>query len=237
MIIYPAIDIKDGRCVRLMQGRFEDETVYGDDPVVMAEKWVSLGARWLHVVDLDGARTGISRNMQIISEIVTKSRIPVQMGGGIRTMEDIERVLKLGVKRVVLGTAAVENPALVKEVVEKYPENIAIGIDAANGKVAIKGWERISDLYAVDFAKKVKQLGARTIIYTDIAKDGMLKGPNINATSEMIRCTGMDIIAAGGVSTVQDLKNLKQIGAAGAITGKAIYTGAINLKEAIEMVG
>jgi phosphoribosylformimino-5-aminoimidazole carboxamide ribotide isomerase len=237
LIIYPAIDIKDGRCVRLMQGRFEDETVYGDDPVVMAEKWVSLGARWLHVVDLDGARTGISRNMQIISEIVTKSRIPVQMGGGIRTMEDIERVLKLGVKRVVLGTAAVENPALVKEVVEKYPENIAIGIDAANGKVAIKGWERISDLYAVDFAKKVKQLGARTIIYTDIAKDGMLKGPNINATSEMIRCTGMDIIAAGGVSTVQDLKNLKQIGAAGAITGKAIYTGAINLKEAIEMVG
>ena len=233
MIIYPAIDIKDGRCVRLLQGRFEDETVFGS-PVEMAKKWVSMGARWLHTVDLDGARRGNSSNRKIVSEIARVSGIPVQMGGGIRTMEDIDEVLGLGIHRVILGTAAVNNQQLVKEALLKYPERVAVGIDAKDGRVAIEGWEKVSSHTALDFAKTMEQLGCKVIIYTDIATDGMLQGPNLEAMEEMIRSVGMEVIASGGVSSIQDLINLKSIGAAGAITGKAIYTGAVNLEDALK---
>jgi phosphoribosylformimino-5-aminoimidazole carboxamide ribotide isomerase len=235
MIIYPAIDIKDGRCVRLLQGRFEDETVFGG-PVEMAKKWASMGASWLHTVDLDGARHGNSSNRLIISEIASVSGIPVQMGGGIRTMDDMDEVLGLGIQRVILGTAAVNNPQLVREALQKYPGRIAVGIDAKDGRVAVEGWEKVSSHTAVDFAKTMEQLGCRVIIYTDIATDGMLKGPNLDAMEEMIGAVGMEVIASGGVSSIQDLINLKNIGAAGAITGKALYTGAISLEEAIRMI-
>lgn len=234
MIIYPAIDIMKGRCVRLLQGRFDSGTIYGDNPAEMAEKWVSMGARWLHVVDLDGAKDGVSGNRQIIYEIAKKANIPVQMGGGIRTMEDISDILSSGVERVILGTSAVKNPGLVKDAIEKYAGRIAIGIDAKDGWVAIEGWEKVSDFTAVEFAKRMEQLGCRIIIYTDIATDGMLKGPNLKATEEMIKSVSMDVIASGGVSSIKDLLSLRDIGAAGAIMGKAIYTGDINLQEAIK---
>jgi len=235
MIIYPAIDIKEGRCVRLLQGRFDDVTVYGDDPVQMAQRWVSSGANWLHIVDLDGARGGTSNNRNIILEIVKKFPVSVQTGGGIRTMEDIEQMVSAGASRVILGTAAVRNPALVKEALMKYPERIAVGIDAKDGKAAVEGWEQVSEYTAVDFAKRMEQLGCRVIIYTDISTDGTLSGPNLKAMKEMIDSVNMDVIASGGVSSLQDLKNLKSIGAAGAITGKAIYTGALDLSEALKL--
>ncbi|NLY19373.1 MAG: 1-(5-phosphoribosyl)-5-[(5-phosphoribosylamino)methylideneamino]imidazole-4-carboxamide isomerase [Clostridiaceae bacterium] len=233
MIIYPAIDILKGRCVRLLQGRFDSGTVYGDNPVEMACKWASMGAKWLHVVDLDGAKDGVSDNRKIIYEIAEKTRVPVQMGGGIRTMEDISNALVSGIERVILGTSAVKNPTLVKDAIRKYPGRIAIGIDATNGRVAIEGWEKVSDFTAVEFAKRMEQLGCRIIIYTDIATDGTLKGPNLKAMEEMIKSVSMDVIASGGVSSIEDLLSLRNIGAAGAITGKAIYTGAFDLKEAI----
>ena len=235
MIIYPSIDIKDGRCVRLLQGRFDDETVFGS-PVEMAKKWASMGARWLHTVDLDGARSGKSENRRIVSEIAAVTGLPVQLGGGIRTMKDIEEVLGLGIQRVILGTAAVNNPQLVREALQKFPGRIAVGIDAKEGRVAVEGWEKVSSHTAIDFAKTMEQLGCKVIIYTDIATDGMLQGPNLDAMGEMIRSVGMEVIASGGVSSTQDLINLKNIGAAGAITGKAIYTGAINLEEALKVL-
>lgn len=235
MIIYPAIDIKDGRCVRLLQGRFEDETVFGN-PMEMAKKWASMGASWLHTVDLDGARHGNSSNRQIISEIARVSGIPVQMGGGIRTMEDIDEVLNLGIQRAILGTAAVSNPQLVRQALLKYPGRVAVGIDAKDGRVAVEGWEKVSSHAAVDFAKTMEQLGCGVIIYTDIATDGMLKGPNLKAMEEMIAAVGMEVIASGGVSSIADLMSLKNIGAAGAITGKALYTGAISLQEALSSI-
>lgn len=235
MIIYPAIDIKEGRCVRLLQGRFDDETVYGN-PVEMAKKWASIGARWLHTVDLDGARTGKSDNRRIISEIAAVTGIPVQMGGGIRTMEDIDECLGLGIQRVILGTAAVNDPQLVKQALQKYPDRVAVGIDAKDGRVAVEGWEKVSAHTAVEFAKAMEQLGCRVIIYTDIATDGMLSGPNLSAMEEMMRAVKMEVIASGGVSSVGDLIALKNLGAAGAIVGKAIYTGAVDLNEALRVI-
>ena len=235
MIIYPAIDIKEGRCVRLLQGRFEDETVFGS-PVAMARKWIGMGAQWLHIVDLDGARCGVSKNRKTISEIALVSDIPIQVGVGIRTMDDIDVVLSSGVKRVILGTAAVNNPQLVSQALAKYPERIAVGIDAKDGKVAIEGWERLSDNTAIEFAKMMERLGCKVIIYTDIATDGMLSGPNLKAMQEMIQAVGMEVIASGGVSSIQDLVALKEIGAAGAITGKAIYTSAIDLEQALQII-
>lgn len=233
MIIFPAIDIMGGRCVRLLQGKFDSETVYGTDPVEMAEKWVLAGAKWLHVVDLDGARKGASTNRDVIYRIAGKVNVPVQMGGGIRSMDDISEVLSSGVERVILGTSAVNNPTLTEKALLKYPGRIAIGIDARDGKVAIEGWEKVSGYTAVEFAKRMEQLGASVIIYTDIATDGMLKGPNLRAMEEMIKNVSMEVIASGGISSIEDLYRLKESGAAGAITGKAIYTGAIDLKEAI----
>lgn len=236
MIIYPAVDIKDGKCVRLRQGRYDEMTVFGDDPLEMALHWQSEGARFLHVIDLDGARGKGTNNRELIGRIVKRLMIPVQTGGGIRTMADIDELLGLGAARVILGTMAVNNPALVSEAVLRYGERIVAGIDAKDGMVAIEGWERTSEFAAVEFAGNMELLGVKTVIYTDIATDGMLSGPNLRAMEEMLNAVSMDVIASGGVGSAEDLLNLKRLGVAGAITGKAIYTGAIELREAIRLV-
>jgi len=236
MIIYPAIDIKEGKCVRLIQGKFNDVTVYSDNPVEMALKWESEGAAYLHVVDLDGARTGELQNFRIIRDIASRLSIPVQMGGGIRSLESIEYIINEGIQRVILGTSAVNNPELVKNALKNFENNIAIAIDARDGMVAVEGWEKTSNYSAIDFAKKMEDMGAKTIIYTDISRDGMLAGPNLKAMEEMARSVGIEVIASGGVGSLQDIINLKSTGVAGVIVGKALYTGDINLVQAVSLV-
>jgi len=235
MIVYPAIDIKDANCVRLTQGEFTDVTVYSDSPVEMALKWELMGAEYLHVIDLDGARIGKPQNIPIISEMAVKCGIPIQLGGGIRTIETIEMVLSKGVHRVILGTSAVTDPQIVKEALGLFGSNIAIGIDAREGMVAIDGWATTSKFTATEFAKKMEDLGAKTIIYTDISRDGMLKGPNLKAMEEMLNHVGVEVIASGGVSSIEDVRNLKDIGMHGVIIGKALYTQDVSLAEAIEI--
>ncbi len=234
MQIYPAIDIIDGKAVRLLQGKFDDVTVFNDDPADAAANWVKMGATYIHLVDLDGARYGKTFVIDIIKNIKAKYEIPVQTGGGVRTIEDVENRIKAGASRVIIGTAAVKNPKLVKSAVEKYGDKIAIGVDAKNGMAAISGWEEVSDISAIDLCLKMKEYGVKTVIYTDISKDGMMSGPNIESTKELIDKTGMEIIASGGVSRMQDLENVKNINAKGVIIGKALYNGALDLKEIIE---
>ncbi len=234
MKLYPAVDIKDGKCVRLLQGRFDAITEYGDDPVAMAKKWEALGAEYLHVVDLDGARSGKAGNRATIKAMAAAVSIPVQTGGGVRTLADVVELLEAGLTRVILGTSAVRDRAMVKTAVERYGDRIVIGIDAKDGFVAVEGWESGSGLEAVACAREMALLGAKTVIYTDIATDGTLAGPNLPAMKDMIEKSGMDVIASGGVGTVDDLLALAGIGAAGAITGKAIYTGAIDLAAALK---
>lgn len=236
MIIYPAIDIIGGKCVRLQQGSYSDVTVFGNSPVDMARKWESLGAEYLHVVDLDGARSGKSENAEIIAQIAKTLKIPVQIGGGIRTLETIETYLSGGLSRVILGTSAVNNREMLISALKEYKDKIAVGIDAKDGKVAIHGWEKTSDFTAVEFAKEVEALGTKTIIYTDISRDGMLKGPNLQAMKEMADSVSLNVIASGGVSKLADIVDLKQTGVSGVIVGKALYTGNVNLKEAIEAI-
>ncbi len=233
MIIYPAIDIKDGKCVRLVQGRFDDVTEYSRHPWEMAKKFEQIGAEYLHVVDLDGARLGEPQNINIISDMAVRLGIPVQLGGGIRTIEMIEIILCKGIQRVILGTSAVNDPELVKKAIKAFGSNLAVAIDAKDGMVAIEGWAKTSKFTAIGFAKKMEDYGAKTIIYTDISRDGMLKGPNLKAMEDMVNAVGIDVIASGGVSSIQDIKSLKELGVAGAIVGKAIYTGDIDLEEAI----
>lgn len=233
MRIYPAIDIKDGKCVRLLRGSFDDVTVYGDDPAVMAKKWEDLGGEFIHVVDLDGALKGHGVNAESIKRICAAVNVPVQTGGGIRTMEDIEAKLACGISRVIIGTKAVSDAEFVKKAVEKYGDKIVIGIDAKDGMVAIEGWEKTSDFKAVEFALKMKEIGVRTIVYTDIATDGTLAGPNVAAMREMVEKTGMDIIASGGVGNAEHVKSLVPTGVEGVITGRALYTGDLDLGEAI----
>ena len=234
MIIYPAIDIKDGKCVRLQQGSFSDVTVYSDNPAEMALKWEQAGAAWLHTVDLDGARSGNPVNLEVVSRIAKSVGMPVQLGGGIRTLEIMEQAFEKGISRVILGTSAVNNQQLVKDALKKYGNRVVIGIDAKDEKVAIDGWERVSTFTAVDFAKRMEDLGAGIIIYTDISTDGMLKGPNLKAMEQMVKAVGLEVIASGGVSKLQDIKDLKETGVAGVIVGKALYTGNLDLGEAIE---
>ncbi|HZK34751.1 MAG TPA: 1-(5-phosphoribosyl)-5-[(5-phosphoribosylamino)methylideneamino]imidazole-4-carboxamide isomerase [Bacillota bacterium] len=238
MIIFPAIDIKGGKCVRLLQGRAEDETVYGTDPVEMAKNWEGQGAEYLHLVDLDGAFDGHSPNEELIKNMAKAVSIPIQLGGGIRTMEKIKRLLDdYGIQRLILGTSAVENTQLLQEAISIYADRIVAGIDASQGKVAVRGWVEKTDISAVDLGLKMKDFGIETVIYTDIAKDGMLGGPNIEETAEMINKTGLEIIAAGGVTCLEDLKGIKEISAAGAIIGKALYTKDIQLSKALEIGG
>ncbi len=235
MIIYPAVDIKDGKCVRLLQGRFSDVTVYGENPAETALRWESQGGKYLHVVDLDGALKGKNANGDAIKKICESVSVPVQTGGGIRTMEDIEYKLSLGISRVILGTAAVNDPDFAARAVDKYGEKIVIGIDAKDSYVAIDGWEKTSSFKAVDFALKMQGIGVKTIIYTDISTDGTLKGPNIEAMREMAEKTDMDVIASGGVGCAGDIKALIPAGVSGVIVGRALYTGALDLTEAIKI--
>ncbi len=235
MILYPAIDIRGGKCVRLTQGRYEDMTVFADDPLSIAQQFEEDGARYIHVVDLDGAR-GEATNRALIAHMAQRLKIPLQTGGGIRSLQDIDAVIESGVSRVILGTSAVKNPELVSKAVLKYGRKIAVGIDAKDGYAAIEGWETTSALRATELAKKMVSLGVNTIIYTDIATDGMLSGPNLAAMEEMLKTVPIEIIASGGVSSIQDLLALKKVGAHGAIVGKAIYTGALNLKDALQQI-
>ena len=234
MIIYPAIDVKDGKCVRLLQGKFEDVTIYSEHPVEMALKFEKLGAEYLHVVDLDGARLGKPQNIAIISEMAVKAGIPVQLGGGIRSIETIEIILCKGIHRVILGTSAVNDPELVKKAVRSFGSSLVVAIDARDGMVAIEGWAKTTEFTATGFAKKMQDIGARTIIYTDISRDGMLKGPNLKAMEEMVKAVEVEVIASGGVRSLQNIRDLKETGVSGTIVGKALYTGDIDLREAIE---
>lgn len=233
MRIYPAIDIKDGKCVRLLQGRFSDMTIYGDNPVEMAKKWESAGGEYLHVVDLDGALKGHGVNAAVIRDICRTLRIPVQTGGGIRTMQDIEEKLSYGISRVIIGTSAVRDAEFVKRAVDRYGDKIVIGIDAKDAMVAVEGWEEVSDFAAVAFAKKMEALGVAAFVYTDIATDGTLQGPNVTAMQEMARAVKADVIASGGIGTLAHVKSLSPTGVEGVIIGRALYAHTVELEEAI----
>ena len=233
MIIFPAIDLRGGKCVRLIQGDFDKETVYSDDPQATALKWQNMGAKFLHVVDLDGARKGSPQNLDAIKKILSAIKIPIEVGGGIRTLDDAEKLLNLGVRRVILGSVAVENISLVEEAVKKFGDKIVVGIDARDGLVAVHGWEKSSAVKANELAKKIVAAGVKTIIYTDISKDGMLSGVNPEIFSELQKFSGAEIIASGGVKSSEDIRALKAAKISGVIVGKAIYTGALDLKSAI----
>ncbi len=236
MEIIPAIDLRNGKCVRLYQGDYEKETVFSDDPVSIALRWQSEGARRLHLVDLDGAAKGELRNLDAIEKIVTAVDIPVQVGGGVRSLETIEHLLNLGVGRAILGTVAVENPELVDKACRRYGEQIIIGIDARDGWVATRGWLQQSSTTAGELAARMIGLGARRFIYTDIGRDGTLTSPNFEAVAELLSQVSIPVIAAGGISSVEHLTRLAKLGVEGAIVGRAIYTGDVKLTEAIRSV-
>ena len=235
MIIFPAIDLRGGKCVRLIQGDFDKETVYSDDPQATALKWQNLGAKFLHVVDLYGARAGSPQNLSAIKSILNAVKIPIEVGGGIRTIDDMEKLLSLGVRRVILGSVAVENISLVEEAVKKFGDKIVVGIDARNGFVAVHGWEKSSAVKVGELAKKIVAAGVETIIYTDISKDGMLSGVNAEIFTKLAEESGAQIVASGGVKSIEDIRALKAAKVAGVIVGKAIYTGSLDLKSAIEI--
>lgn len=233
MKIYPAIDIIGGECVRLVKGDYSQKTTYSQNPVEVAKKWEESGGEFLHIVDLDGAKSGYMPNFELIKTIVSELTIPVEVGGGIRNMECVDKYLSAGISRVILGTSALKNPNFVKSAVEKHGDKIAVGIDAKNGMVAVSGWEDVSDTPAVEFAKLMESIGVKYIIYTDISTDGMLNGPNLEAMAEMVKSVNVNIIASGGVTTLDDVKKLTELGVEGAIIGKSLYTGNIDLKEAV----
>lgn len=238
MIIFPAIDIRDGKCVRLFKGDFNQETVFSDKPEEMAEKWQAEGAEFLHLVDLDGALAGKSQNLATVKKIIAAVNIPVELGGGIRTMENIDEVLALGVKRVILGSVAVKNPELVKEACAKYGERIVVGIDAKAGIVAVDGWGVSGNVDVITLAKEMAKAGVKTIIYTDISRDGTLAGVNVEATAKLARESGINIVASGGVKSTADIKALlsyEKDGIEGVIVGKSIYMKTLDLAEAIEI--
>ena len=237
MEIIPAVDIKDGKCVRLYQGDYSMETVFSDDPVGMAMEWQSLGATRLHIVDLDGANTGEPCNLNIITRINDAVWIPLQVGGGIRKMETIEKLLKVGIDRVILGTAAVENHELVKEACRRFGESIIVGIDAIEGRVAIHGWKNSTEINAIELAMSMAKLGVKRFIYTDINRDGTLTEPNFIATFELVDAIRFPVIASGGISSLIHLKVLNKLGVEGAIIGRALYTGDINFKQALNAFG
>lgn len=237
MQIYPAIDIKDGKAVRLTQGRFDDVTVFYDDPADAAKQWIDAGASYIHMVDLDGARYGRSFITDVIRAIRAKYDVPIQTGGGVRSLDDVAERISAGVSRVIIGTAAVKDPELVKEAVRLYGDRIAVGVDAKNGFVAVSGWEEVSDVSAAELCLKMKGYGVKTVIYTDISKDGMMSGPNTASTKELIERTGLDIIASGGISSMEDIQNVADIGSAGVIIGRALYNGTLDLKKVIDRFG
>ncbi len=234
--IIPAIDIKDGRCVRLYQGDYAQMTVFDQDPVDVARKWAKLGAQRLHVVDLDGAKAGRPVNAQIVYAIVRAVPIPVQLGGGLRDEGAVEAALSLGVERVILGTAAVRDPQLIARLVQQHGQQIVVGVDARGGLVAAQGWTETSHVRTEELVRRMGTLGVHSIIYTDIGRDGTLTGPDVEGVAELVRAGGPEIIASGGVAKLDDLVALAKTGAAGVIVGKALYTGAIELCQAIDVV-
>ena len=240
MLIFPAIDIRGGKCVRLLKGDFAQETVFSDDPAAMARKWQQQGAQFLHLVDLDGALAGKSQNLATVRAILAVVTIPVELGGGIRTMANIDEVLALGVRRIILGSVAVHDPDLVKAACAKYGNRVVVGIDAKDGIVAVDGWGVSGNVQVGTLAKAMAEAGVRTIIYTDIARDGTLEGVNVEATARLARESGIRIVASGGVKSVEDIRALKAYeknGIEGVIVGKSIYMGTLDLQEAIEIAG
>lgn len=235
MQIYPAIDIKDGRCVRLTQGKFDTITVFEDDPTSAALDWEEAGASYLHVVDLDGARRGSSYNNEAIQRILHVTNLPIQVGGGIRNMDDIKEKIDMGVARVILGTAAIKSVDFVREAVHVYKDKIAVSVDALNGKAAAEGWEEVSEMNALDLCKRMRKIGVKTVIFTDISRDGMLSGPNITATRNVAKIIGLNVIASGGITSLEDLDYLQKIKVSGAIIGKALYSGDLDLREVIQL--
>ena len=237
MRIIPAVDIKEGRCVRLVQGKADQETVYSNDPLSMANHWDEEGAQTIHVVDLDGAFQGSPINSEIVKKIIYSSSVDIQVGGGIRTLEAIEKYVKAGAYRVILGTIAQKEPEFVEEACRRFPNKIIIGIDAQNGLVAVKGWVEVSEQKATDLAQKMKGFGIAGFIFTDISRDGMLQGPNLESIKEFAECAQLPVIASGGVSRLEDIRNLAKLesyGVEGVIIGKALYDKTISFKEARE---
>ncbi|MEY3037749.1 1-(5-phosphoribosyl)-5-[(5-phosphoribosylamino)methylideneamino]imidazole-4-carboxamide isomerase [Marinobacterium sp. LSUCC0821] len=236
MLIIPAIDLKDGKCVRLRQGRMDDSTVFSDDPVDMAAKWVDAGCRRLHLVDLNGAFAGEPVNGEIVREIAKAyPNLPIQIGGGIRSAETIEAYLNAGVSYVIIGTKAVKEPQFVTDMCKAFPGNIIVGLDAQDGRVAIDGWAEVTDVMAVDLAKRFRDDGVSSIVYTDIARDGMMQGVNVEATVDLAVQGGIPVIASGGVTNIDDIRALAEVadqGILGAITGRAIYEGTLDVAEA-----
>ena len=235
MLIFPAIDLYEGKAVRLYKGRYEDMTVYSEDPLSVARDFEKKGATYIHMVDLEGAKDGTTPNLSVVERVAKNTALRVEIGGGIRSMETIEKYLSAGVYRVILGTAAITDKEFLKEAIAKYGERIAVGADIKDGFVAIKGWLETSSVFCEDFFAEMQELGVRTVICTDVSKDGAMKGTNLSLYRILSRRFSVDIVASGGVSSLEDVKALREMGLYGAIVGKAYYTGAIDLKEAIEV--
>ena len=238
MLIIPAVDIKNGKCVRLVQGRMEDETVFSDDPAAMAQKWATAGAELIHVIDLDGAFGKSPQNIDAIKNILKTINTPIQLGGGIRTERTIRMYLDMGVERVILGTEAINNPKLVEQTARLFPGQIIVGIDARNGRVAIEGWTETTHIKAVDLAKRFQDCGVSAINFTDIFRDGMQTGPNIEETRRLAEAINIPVVASGGVSSIDDIQNLLPLeayGVTGIITGKALYSGTLDFKQALSI--
>ena len=237
MILYPAIDLKDGNAVRLVHGDMDQTTIFNDDPAAQAKDFVAAGCEWLHLVDLNGAFAGEPVNAAPVESILKACKVPAQLGGGIRDMATIERWLDKGLARVILGTVAVEDPDLVRQAAKAFPGQVAVGLDARNGRVATRGWAEETDMMVTDLARSFEDAGIAAIIYTDILRDGAMKGPNVDATADLARAVDIPVIASGGVSSVGDLQTLRDTGViAGAISGRALYDGAIDLKAALKML-
>lgn len=238
MLIIPAIDLRAGKCVRLVEGKLDRETIYSDDPAAVAQIWENSGAQWLHIVDLDGAFAGSPRNLETISNIIGAVDIPVQVGGGIRDLDTVDRLLQMGVSRVILGTVAIRKPALVAEAVGRFGDRIVVGIDARDGKVAIEGWGLTAEKDVLSLAMEVNRMGVSRVIFTDISRDGTLKGPNVEAVKKLTMSCKIKIIASGGVSTIKDIEALKKLephGVEGVIVGKALYAGTVDIFDAMEL--
>ncbi len=238
MILLPAIDIKGGKVVRLFQGRFSDITEYADDPVLMARRWVEFGAPWLHVVDLDGAKDGVMANREVITRIAQTVKVPVEVGGGIRNKESVETLIKAGISRVILGTKAIEDRKFLKDMLNQYGEKICVSLDCANGFVAQRGWVAKTEIKGTDLALEFQELGLKWMVYTDIARDGTLAGPNFAQIQKMIDTVkDINLIASGGIATIEDVRQLASMkGVAAAITGMAIYEGKLDFKKALEAI-
>lgn len=238
MIIFPAIDIKDGKVVRLLQGKFDQVTEYAQDPVSVAKQWESLGAQWLHIVDLDGAQTGAVQNKEVILKIAQAINIPIEMGGGIRSLADIQSLIEGGVARIILGTKIIDDQHFLQEAIARWGDKIAVSLDCVNGMIATKGWSNTTEIKAIDLVKTLETQGLKCLVYTDIARDGMMIGPNFEGVEEMIAQTNVPLIVSGGISKIEDIERLVEMNnpnILGIISGKALYEEKLNLQQAIKV--